>query len=179
MTYASKQCALWANLHVPSVMPVTNIMTLTNVGQEDQNSKMKRFTNECIKSMLHAETSQSIRPSPEFHLRHHSKDPKYKIEHGGRPQLKSMAISYLKDQDDQQQFELQYRSVQNSADIETVLDEVSDDLKKALDKDELVVQPKLAVLEVSSIPADSNDNRGPEDAMRVADYSVYNEQVNF
>jgi hypothetical protein len=91
----------------------------------------------------------------------------------------SLAISYLKDQDDQQQFDLQYRSVQNSADIETVLDEVSDDLKKAIDKDELLVQPKLAVLQVSSTSADSNDNRGPEDAMRVADYSVYNEQVNF
>ena len=102
-----------------------------------------------------------------------------KVERGGRPQLKSMAISYLKDQDDQQQFDLQYRSVQNSADIETVLDEVSDDLKNALDKDELLVQPKLAVLQVSSTPAESNDTRGPEDAMRVADYSVYNEQVNF
>jgi hypothetical protein len=90
-----------------------------------------------------------------------------------------MVISYLKDQDDQQQFDLQYRSVQNSADIETVLDEVSDDLKKAIDKDELLVQPKLAVLQVSSTPAESNDNCGPEDAMRVADYSVYNEQVNF
>ena len=120
-------------------------------------------------------------PKPRIPPKASFKGPK--VERGGRPQLKSMAISYLKDQDDQQQFDLQYRSVQNSvqnsAHNETVLDEVSDDMKKASDKDELLVQPKLAVLQVSSTSADSNDNRGPEDAMRVADYSVYNEQVNF
>ena len=78
--------------------------------------------------------------------------------------------------------DLQYRSITDVANIETVLNEIAHDMESAVENDELTVDPKLAVINLGA-NAHANANAVPSDrsladALQVGDYSVYNEQVN-
>jgi hypothetical protein len=78
--------------------------------------------------------------------------------------------------------DLQYRSITDVANMETVLNEITHDMESAVENDELSVDPKLAVINLdANVNTDANavpSDRSLADAMQVADYSVYNEQVN-
>jgi hypothetical protein len=76
--------------------------------------------------------------------------------------------------------DLQYRTITDSANIETVLNEIAHDMESAVDNDELIVNPKLAVINLGA-NADANAKAAPSerslaDALQVGDYSVYNER---
>lgn len=107
---------------------------------------------------------------------------------GGRLAHKAMAIqqpehAVLHEADDDSH-ELQYHSLQNSADIEATISKISDELEQSVAHDKLLVNPKLAILELAEnessnkITNDLSETRDLADAMQVGDYSVYNEQVN-
>jgi hypothetical protein len=79
----------------------------------------------------------------------------------------------------QQPEDLQYRTISSTAEVETVLNEITQDMESAIDKDELIVNPKLAVINYDPHKVDDpSSGRNLADAVQVADYSVYNEQVN-
>ena len=65
--------------------------------------------------------------------------------------------------------------------ITNTLDSIENSIKHDLECDTLSPVPKLATLQLpSSTPVDDTHTgslRGPADAMNVADYSVYHEQV--
>jgi hypothetical protein len=78
--------------------------------------------------------------------------------------------------------DLKYRSITDTANIEMVLNEITHNMESAVNNDELIVNPKLAVInlgvnadaDASAVPSD----RSLGDTLQVGDYSVYNEQVN-
>jgi hypothetical protein len=78
--------------------------------------------------------------------------------------------------------DLQYHSITNVANVETVLNEIAHDMESAVENDELIVNPKLAVINLgTNVDAHANaapSDRSLADALQVGDYSVYNEQVN-
>jgi hypothetical protein len=73
---------------------------------------------------------------------------------------------------------LQYRTINQKEDIEQILDELSQDLEQAVANDDLEFTPQLAVLNIQDETNKDSSGESLADAMLVADYSVYNEQVN-
>jgi hypothetical protein len=94
---------------------------------------------------------------------------------------------YTSDSNNSEQNPLQYRplTISENAHFDNTLDKISEKLEEALDEGKILVDPTYALInlpteQATSTPSnDIHDKRPLEDAMQVADYSVYGEQVNF
>jgi hypothetical protein len=62
--------------------------------------------------------------------------------------------------------------------MEQILDELSQDLEQAVANDDLQFNPQLAVLNIQDETNKESSGESLADAMVVADYYVYNDQVN-
>ena len=87
------------------------------------------------------------------------------------------------------QFEnIKYNSMSTPHDVEQALDDISTELERAVESGTMTTDPKMAVISVTSetnknseVASETNKNSNAEslaDVMQVADYYVYNEQVN-
>ena len=78
-------------------------------------------------------------------------------------------------------YDLKYHTLSSTTEIDTTLNQISDELEHAVDNDKLLANPEFAIF---NLPKNESFSKITEEtqrdlsyAMQVADYSVYNEQV--
>jgi hypothetical protein len=91
---------------------------------------------------------------------------------------KSMALQVQDSSKSTENKPLQYRTITGEEQMEQILDELSQDLEQAVANDDLQFNPQLAVLNIQDETNKESSGESLADAMVVADYYVYNDQVN-
>jgi hypothetical protein len=64
---------------------------------------------------------------------------------------------------------LEYSTISSPAEGETALNELSNELKEAVERNQLPVDPRLAVLNLSSDTKKNSDDQGLADVLQVVD----------